>query len=173
MTKVTGRLAGRIPKGPNTWACFALGLIVLATIPEPFLPAEVVRLRDVLQRSGLNRADYESMERGYYEGLLDTVRSVSSNSGKSGDRPAAAPKNEHGPTPESPVLGVDDMREYVLEPAIDATAKPPRSSRAITSSASARGLARRGAEVKRGARGQRARWRARFLRAATRAARPP
>jgi len=122
MTKVTGRLAGRIPKGPNTWACFALGLIVLATIPEPFLPAEVVRLRDVLQRSGLNRADYESMERGYYEGLLDTVRSVSSNSGKSGDRPAAAPKNEHGPTPERPVLAVDDMREYVLQPSIDATA---------------------------------------------------
>jgi len=122
MTKFFGRIPGLFPQGPKSFACFALGLIGLAAVPEPFLPAEVVRLRDVLQRTGLNRADYERMERGYYEGLLDTAGSVSSTSGTSSNGSNKPPTNDHGPTPERPVQGVDDIREYVLLPSVDQTA---------------------------------------------------
>jgi hypothetical protein len=94
-------------------------LLTIALIPEPFLPAEVVRFRDVLQRSGLNRSDYESLERGYYEGILDTARAVVSNSDEKGERITAPPANEHGPTEDRPILGVDDMREYVLQPSVN------------------------------------------------------
>jgi hypothetical protein len=119
MKGFTGQKLRQLPNRSGSWACFALALIVLATIPEPFLPADVVRLRDVLQRSGLNRADYESMERGYYEDILDKARSVTSRAGEHGGDAPPPPNNEHGPTEERPILPVNDIREYVLQPSVD------------------------------------------------------
>lgn len=99
---------------------FILILIGFASFPEPFLPAQVVRLREVLKRTGLNQADYESNERGYYEALLDTSRSLGGmDGGAMVEYPKTPPPNLHGESPERPILGVDDLREYVLKPSVD------------------------------------------------------
>ena len=97
---------------------FSLVATSLSAIPERLLPTEVIRFREVLKRTGLNRADYETNERGYYEALLETNRSL-----------AAVAQTPNEPTPEvmnmhlaemasRPVMNTNDIREYILKPSV-------------------------------------------------------
>jgi hypothetical protein len=98
-----------------------IALMVFAIIPEPFLPTHAVGLRETLKRGGLNRADYERNERGYYETLLDVGRSF----GSLGETIRVADFRQNlGPAVHSdedgrPILTTDDMREYILKPDVD------------------------------------------------------
>ena len=78
-------------------------------------PGTSGRLRAVLGSDELSRNDYERMERGYYERLLDSSRAL--------DRLAVAPtkpaagRGASVPFAEEPLVSaVDDLREYVLKP---------------------------------------------------------
>lgn len=98
-------------------------LIGFSSLPEPFLPIHFVRLREVLKRTGMNRADYEANERGYYEALLDTNRSLGGiDGGAMVEFPKTPPPNMHGQVDGRPILPVDDIREYVLMPSVDIVA---------------------------------------------------
>ncbi|MFM1801858.1 MAG: hypothetical protein RJA81_1210, partial [Planctomycetota bacterium] len=98
-------------------------LIGFSGLPEPFLPIHFVRLREVLKRTGMNRADYEANERGYYEALLDTNRSLGGiDGGAMVEFPKTPPPNMHGQVDGRPILPVDDIREYVLMPSVDIVA---------------------------------------------------
>src|SRR5262249_11831437 len=73
------------------------------------------RVRDVLRRDLLNRADYERMERGYYEQLLDAGRSLGGEADPTATRRASTavpPPFDGGPLAQS----VADLREFVLQP---------------------------------------------------------
>lgn len=99
-------------------------LAAFAIVPEPFLPSHAVGFREVLRHNGLNRADYDRNERGYYETLLDAGRSF----GTLGESIQTADFRKHlGPAKHSeedgrPILPTDDIREYVLKPNVDETA---------------------------------------------------
>ncbi len=71
--------------------------LVGGIIPDRYAPQEVVRLREVLQSRLMSKADYERMERGYYEELLDTGRRLD--------------------TPGQICVDVPDLRESILKPA--------------------------------------------------------
>jgi lysophospholipase L1-like esterase len=76
------------------------------------------RLRETLRNDRMSQADYERMERGYYEQLLDVGRklgapaSAEPESARRGRPKAKAVPFEGGPL----ALGVDDLREFVLKP---------------------------------------------------------
>jgi lysophospholipase L1-like esterase len=76
------------------------------------------RLRETLRNDQLSQADYEKMERGYYEQLLDVGRKLGApasdelGSADRGRSKAKAVPFEGGPL----ALGVDDLREFVLKP---------------------------------------------------------
>ena len=76
-------------------------------IPGPWLPAWAARGREVLRDDGRNAADFDRMERGYYERLLEPQRGAK----------ATAPANDFGPL----TLSVADVREYVLRPNLATT----------------------------------------------------
>lgn len=101
---------------PLVWlSCLAL---VFAMIPEPFLPAEAIRLRETLKRNGQNRADYESNERGYYEALLETNRSMG-GVGQVAQEPSPQAIQQHNADIKSrPIQDVNDIREFVLMPSV-------------------------------------------------------
>lgn len=74
-------------------------------------------IRETLRSDLLSRADYERMERGYYEQLLDAGRSLGGVtdplSAVRGTKSPAAPEPfEGGPLAH----GVPDLREFVLKP---------------------------------------------------------
>jgi lysophospholipase L1-like esterase len=85
----------------------------LASWPSP-------RLRETLRRDEKNRADYERMERGYYEQLVDSGRRLDTgpagastpDAGRAGWLHLEAPPFEAGPL----AIAVDDFREFVLRP---------------------------------------------------------
>jgi hypothetical protein len=75
------------------------------------------RLRETLRSDLMSRADYERMERGYYEQLLDAGRSLGATPDPLAlvgrpKRPAAPEPFEGGPL----ARGVADLREFVLKP---------------------------------------------------------
>lgn len=121
--KSTGKLHFIITLIKQPYAQLTSLIVVLmgfAALPEPFLPIEVVRIREVLKRTGLNQADYDTNERGYYESLLDTGRSLGSiDGGATVEYPETPPPNMHEESSERPILNVDDLREYVLKPMVD------------------------------------------------------
>src|SRR4051812_29008168 len=78
------------------------------------------RIRETLRSDLLNRADYDRMERGYYEQILDAGRQL----GATVEAPRASATARRGwahleaaPFDAGP-LGqvVDDLREFVLKP---------------------------------------------------------
>ncbi len=111
------------------------------------------RIRESLRCDLLSRADYERMERGYYEALLDAGQSLGAVDG--GVRPRGSARRgwthlEVAPFEAGPLARVvDDVREFVLKPNLSiehegtrwstnalgmrdqdyATAKPPRTFR--------------------------------------------
>jgi hypothetical protein len=98
------------------------------------------RVREALRNDLPSRADYERMERGYYEQLLDAGRrpaalsvSAAASAHPGGALPGHAEpfRVEHGRT----TLSVDDVREYVLRPGM--TSDPGRR---IPWSTNARGM---------------------------------
>lgn len=95
-------------------ARFVVGLATLAfgLAPARWLPADCLRFRDLLRRDYPNRADYERMEHGYYETLLDAAQKASALDGASAKH--EGPGFEAGPL----ALVTDDLREYVLKPNI-------------------------------------------------------
>lgn len=64
------------------------------------------RVRETLRCDLMSRADYDQMERGYYEQILDAGR-------KLGGAVAGA---QRGGGPSQVCLSVDDLREFVLKP---------------------------------------------------------
>jgi hypothetical protein len=76
------------------------------------------RLRETLRNDQMSQADYEKMERGYYEQLLDAGRklgapgAIDPESAQRGRAEAQAVPFEGGPL----ALGVADLREFVLKP---------------------------------------------------------
>lgn len=101
-------------------------LIVFSAIPEAFLPARAVLFRDVLKRNGLNRADYESNEQGYYQALLETNRHFGNLDGSTSNAVATHQKisvTRGGAFDQSPlVIPVADIREFILKPNVNTKA---------------------------------------------------
>lgn len=97
----------------NPWPMATAALLAFGLAPVGAAPGSG-RVREVLRNDMPARSDYERMERGYYEQLLDTGRRL--------DAPAAPPGAlaghaepvavEHGRLTDR----VDDVREYVLKP---------------------------------------------------------
>ena len=108
----------------------SLLLVIFSIVPEAFLPARAVLLRDVLKRQGLNRADYESNERGYYQSLLESNRHFGNLDGAQANPGAARQKisaTRGGAFDQSPlVMPVADIREFVLRPGQQTTAQGAR-----------------------------------------------
>jgi hypothetical protein len=85
-------------------------LLAWGVAPPSLVSGTTGHVRDVLRNDLPNRAEYERMERGYYEQILDTGRRL--------DAPAPAraepPRLDHGRL----TLSVDDVREFVLKPGL-------------------------------------------------------
>jgi hypothetical protein len=110
-----------IPQLLATAAILAWGL-------APSVPASgrTLRIREALRCDEPSRADYERMERGYYEGLLDAGRRqfgtlsgaevdvTAAAEGRKGWLHLEAPPFEAGPL----AMSVDDVREFVLKPGL-------------------------------------------------------
>jgi len=97
---------------PQTWQFMATGLILAwGLMPSGGWQGAVVEQARVSMRSDLlNRADYERMERGYYEQLLDAGRTLGTS-----QVTQAPPTN--GPAGPSLVCDVvNDLREMVPRP---------------------------------------------------------
>jgi GDSL-like lipase/acylhydrolase family protein len=93
-----------------------LGILAFGLIPEAALHGRPLAVREALCRDQLNDADYERMERGYYERLLDTGRYLSSLA-ELGEGRRALARAEALPFDAGPLtITVDDLREYILKP---------------------------------------------------------
>ena len=97
---------------------FSLVATSFSAIPEPLLPTEVIRFREVLKRTGLNRADYETNERGYYEALLETNRSLGSLAQTPNEPPSEVMNMHLAEVATRPVMNTNDIREYILKPSV-------------------------------------------------------
>lgn len=93
-----------------------LTLVMLAWVGlAPLLPAPAARVDAALRSTGLNRADRERQDRGYYEQLLDAGRRLDVEGAGS----AANSKQDPGAgtaASNALTLPVDDARETVLRP---------------------------------------------------------
>lgn len=95
--------------------CLVLGTLACAVVPDELVPAALLQVRETLRNDELNDVDYERMERGYYERLLDAGHRLDTPAGSSIGRahsPASAVPVpfDFGPLAEP----VDDVREFVL-----------------------------------------------------------
>jgi lysophospholipase L1-like esterase len=133
-----------------TAAILAWGLM-----PGELASGTPARIREALRRDLPSQADYERMERGYYEQLLDAGRSLNAVADGSRARPGERARKvwthlEAAPFEAGPLaLVVNDLREFVLKPNLSfehegtiwstnalgmrdrayETAKPPRTYR--------------------------------------------
>jgi lysophospholipase L1-like esterase len=144
------------PLDPQLLATVAL--LAWGLVPAGPAAGRTLRLREVLRCDEQSRADYERMERGYYERLLDAGRrQLGSPVGAEPDAAALSPGTRTGwlhleapPFEAGPLaVAVDDVREFVLKPNLTfdhegaqwstnalgmrdrayTTAKPPRTFR--------------------------------------------
>ncbi len=99
------RTDASIPSLLATAALLAWGLL-----PDDLASARSLRWREVLRNDLPNRADYERIERGYYEQILDAGRSLGTlhPDEKASDRGIGED--------ERLIDRVDDVREFVLKP---------------------------------------------------------
>lgn len=101
-----------------TWQFLATAaLLAWGLMPARIASGMPARIRQTLRSDLLSRADYERMERGYYEQILDAGRSLGSvtdplQAVRGSKLPAAPEPFEGGPL----ARGVDDLREFVLKP---------------------------------------------------------
>jgi lysophospholipase L1-like esterase len=115
------------PSPLGTQILALLALVAWGLIPAGPAAGRTLRLREALRSGERNRADYERMERGYYERLLDAGRrQIGPPEGSKADFAAAgtgtrtgwlhleAPPFEAGPL----AIAVDDLREFVLKPSL-------------------------------------------------------
>lgn len=94
-----------------------LGFLAFGLAPGDLLPEAVARLRDSASRDELNDADYERMERGYYERLIDAGRKLSQVDDPAASVHQAPAQALSAPFDAGPLaLAVDDLREFVLKP---------------------------------------------------------
>jgi hypothetical protein len=98
---------------PPDWLA-TLGLLALGLAPWPGSGRALEALRD----DGLNAADAERRERGYYEALLDAGRRLDGTDDASGAPGVEILPNEPRSAFESGprVVRVEDLREYTLRP---------------------------------------------------------
>jgi lysophospholipase L1-like esterase len=99
-------------------------ILVWGLAPLGVASGPVLRLRETLRCDEKNQADYERMERGYYEHLidagmrpLDAPVETAAGAGRGGEPRTGwlhleAPPFEAGPL----AVAVDDVREFVLKP---------------------------------------------------------
>ena len=104
-----------------------LAILAWGLVPTGPAAGRTLRLREVLQCDERNRADYERMERGYYEHMLDAGRrQLGATTGLELDAAAAAAEVRTGwlhleapPFEAGPLaVAVDDLREFVLKPGL-------------------------------------------------------
>lgn len=90
-------------------------VVLLAWGMAPVGPASgtMTRVREALRNDLPSRADYERMERGYYEQILDAGRPIDPTAGALAGH-AEAVEVEHGRL----TVKVADVREYVLKPGL-------------------------------------------------------
>ena len=95
-------------------------LLAWGVVPGDLASGMPARVREALRNDQPGQADYERMERGYYELVLDAGRSLDALS--SGTKPGAGERKgwthlETAPFEAGPLaLVVDDLREFVLKP---------------------------------------------------------
>ncbi len=93
--------------------CAACLAIAFGSAPAEWISGATLRFRETLRLDGLNRHDYERLERGYYE------RVIRVESGIDGSFSPRGPKRDASPFEAGPLaLVTHDMREYVLKPNI-------------------------------------------------------
>ncbi|WP_435008889.1 SGNH/GDSL hydrolase family protein [Tundrisphaera lichenicola] len=101
-----------MPNSSRSAPPIALALLLAWGLAPPGMaPGWTARVREALRSDFRNDLDTQTMERGYYEELVDTGRRF--------DRLAVpeAPPTDFGPL----MLPVDDVREYVIKPNISST----------------------------------------------------
>jgi len=103
-----------IPQLLATMALLAWGLL-----PGELALGRPTRIRDALCSDLLSKADYERMERGYYEQILDAGRQLGAPVGqpttsRNGWAHLDTPPFDAGPL----ALVVNDVREFVLKPSL-------------------------------------------------------
>jgi hypothetical protein len=104
------------PPAAQLWVTAAI--LAWGLAPAGLVTGSMLRVREVLRRDQWNAADYERIERGYYETLLDAGRSLNAIAGAAG--PASA-RAEPPPFDAGPLgIAVDDLREYILKPNLSA-----------------------------------------------------
>jgi lysophospholipase L1-like esterase len=91
----------------------AIALLAWGLVPADAIPGTLARVSRALHDDAPNARDYEQIERGYYERLLDSAR-----------RPDGPAHSAHAPF-DAGILAqtVNDVREYVLKPDLVATHK--------------------------------------------------
>ncbi|WP_422928119.1 SGNH/GDSL hydrolase family protein [Singulisphaera sp. PoT] len=73
-----------------------IAVVVAGLLPEAIVPAQAARIREIVRSRLMSKADYDRMERGYYEQILDTGRRM----------------DTHGLI----AINTNDLRESVLKP---------------------------------------------------------
>lgn len=89
-------------------------LVAWGTAPERLAWGTAGRVRETLRSDLMSRADYDQMERGYYEQILDAGRKL----GSPAVGPGPAPRIGAGVGPSQVCQSVDDVREFVLKPSL-------------------------------------------------------
>jgi len=95
-------------------------ILVWGLTPGRLAPGMSNRFRETLRNDQLSLADYEKMERGYYEEILDAGRKLGTPGNADlefagqGAAKAPAPPFEGGPLAQP----VDDLREFILKPSL-------------------------------------------------------
>ncbi|WP_406698208.1 SGNH/GDSL hydrolase family protein [Singulisphaera sp. Ch08] len=83
-------------------------ILVWGLVPRQLALGTPGRVRETLRCDLMSRADYDQMERGYYEQILDAGRKLGGS--------AAGPRQGAGPS--QVCQSVDDLREFVLKPSL-------------------------------------------------------
>jgi hypothetical protein len=104
-TQTTARPASLAPHILATFVLLGWGLL-----PGDHVSGMSPRVRDVLRNDLPSRSDYDRIERGYYERILDTGRQPGAVETTNGESLAA----HHGRL----TLKVADLREFVLKPGL-------------------------------------------------------
>ncbi|WZO98368.1 SGNH/GDSL hydrolase family protein [Isosphaeraceae bacterium EP7] len=92
----------------------AAGLLAFGLAPGRLVPPQALAARDAMRSDAINATDYDRMERGYYEQILDAGRDPGSHPDADAARHAEAPPFDAGPLADV----VPDARQYVLKPAL-------------------------------------------------------
>ncbi len=105
----------RLPLTPHLLATAAL--LIWGLLPGELALGMPLRLRNALCSDLLSKADYERMERGYYEQILDVGRKLGSPVGETPTNRSGWAHLDTPPFEAGPLANVvNDVREFVLKP---------------------------------------------------------